>query len=125
MKISCHYTLELLGTSMQNTDDKPTLSNVVDFLKSLSLAQRAAMSEVCTLAKPILVSPATNAVSERSISGLRRIKNYLRSTMSQQRLNNLMVLHVYKERTNELCLKSCLNKFVIGSEHRTTTIGHF
>ena len=26
--------LELLGTSMQNTDDKPTLSDVVAFLKS-------------------------------------------------------------------------------------------
>ena len=83
------------------------------------------MSEVCTLVKLIVVSPATNAVSEQSASGLRRIKTYLRSTMSQQRLNSLMVLHVHKDKTDQLDLKLCLNEFVTGSEHRSTLFGHF
>ena len=34
----------------------------------------------------LLVIPATNATSERSFSALRRIKSYLRSTMTQDRL---------------------------------------
>ena len=72
------------------------------------------MSEVCTLVKLVLVCPATNAVSERSASGLRRIKNYLCSTMSQL-LNHLMILHVHKDKTDELDLKSCLNEFIEGS----------
>ena len=72
------------------------------------------MSEVCTVVKLVLVCPATNAVSERSATGLRRIKNYLRSAMSQQRLNHLMILHVHKDKTDELDLKSRLNEFVEG-----------
>ena len=46
--------------------------------------------------------PATNAVSERSFSALRRIKSYLRANMSQERLNQSMVLHVHKHLTDPL-----------------------
>ena len=48
--------------------------------------------------------PATNAVSERSFSSLHRVKSYLRVTMSQTRLNSLMVLHVHKTLTDSLSL---------------------
>ena len=82
---------------------------MISSVKSLSPAQHTIISEVCTIVKLILVSPATNAVSEQSASGLRRIKTYLRSTMSQQRLNSLMVLHVHKDKTDQLDLKLCLN----------------
>ena len=54
---------------------------------------------------------ATNATSERSFSALRRVKSYLRTTMGQQRLNYLMLLHVHKERTDNLDLRSVLNEF--------------
>ena len=66
----------------------------------------------------ILVMPATNATSERSFSALRRVKNYLRSTMTQQRLNNLMVLHVHKDITDQIELKAVATEFVADSEHR-------
>ena len=49
----------------------------------------------------IMVIPATNAVSEHSKSAVRRIKTYLRSTMSQLRL---LVLHIHKEKTDNLDL---------------------
>lgn len=99
---------------METSENLPCLLDIIDTLKSLPPVQ---MSEVCTL---VLVCPATNAVSERSASGLRWIKNDLRSTMSQQRLNHLMILHVHKDKTDELDLKSCLNEFVEGSEHRSS-----
>ena len=38
--------------------------------------------------------PAINAVSEYSASAIRHIKTYLCSTMTQSRLNNVMVLHI-------------------------------
>ena len=66
-----------------------------------------------------MIMPATNAVNQRSASGVRRVKTYLQSSMSQVRFNNLMVLHVHKYRTDELHLEMCLNDFVSGSEHRT------
>ena len=50
----------------------------------------------------MLVIPATNAVSERSFSALKRVKSYLRSTTGQSRLNHLMVLHVHKELADDM-----------------------
>ena len=44
-------------------------------------------SEINVLLKLCLVPPATNAVNERSASSIHPIKNWLRSTMSQERLN--------------------------------------
>ena len=45
--------------------------------------------EVIILLKILMTAPATNAVSERSASQLRRVKTWLRTTMSQERLNYL------------------------------------
>jgi hypothetical protein len=55
------------------------------------------LSEVRKLVRLILLLPATNAISERSFSTLRRVKTYLRSTMTEDRLNSLMKLHIYKD----------------------------
>lgn len=117
--------LELLTTAFSPCEKKPTLLEIRDYFKSLSPAQRDSMSEVCILLKLLMVMPATNAVSERSASGVRRVKTYLRSTMSQVRFNNLLVLHIHKDRTDELHLETCLNEFVSGSEHRTHLFGKF
>ena len=67
--------------------------------------------------------PATNCMAEHSFSALCRIKTYVRSTKVQERLNNLLVLHVHKERTNGLDLTDAANKFVAGSELRLRTFG--
>ena len=45
--------------------------------------------------------------------------------MTQQRLNNLMVLHVHKDITDSLKLQDIANEFVGNSEHRLKTFGTF
>jgi len=40
--------------------------------------------------------PVTTASAERNFSSLRRLKNYLRSTMGEDRLNGLAVLNIHK-----------------------------
>ena len=47
---------------------------LIAFLKSLNAVERTLYLEVFELAKLILVMPATNAISERSFSALRRLK---------------------------------------------------
>ena len=69
--------------------------------------------------------PATNASSERSFSALRQVKTYLHTTMTQERLNYLMIIHVHKERTDALDMKTLLNEFVDKSEHRTRIFAMF
>ena len=45
--------------------------------------------------------------------------------MTQLRLNNLMVLYVYKDMLDDMDLKSIANEFVKGSEHRLSAFGNF
>ena len=52
----------------------------------------------------LIMMPATNAVIERSASALRLIKTYLTTSMSQLRMNNLMVLHIHKQSLNQLSM---------------------
>ena len=58
------------------------IADLLDFFHSLGNARKLLLSEICTLGKLMLVMPATNAVSERSFSALKRVKTYLRSTTS-------------------------------------------
>ena len=89
-----------------------TIPAITEVLSKLSVAEQSAFSQVWTVMKLLLVMPATNATSERSFSALRRVKSYLRSTMAQSRLNNLMIMHVHKERTDALSLSSVAQEFV-------------
>ena len=44
----------------------------------------------------------TSAAAERSFSSLKRVKTYLRSAMTQDRLNNLALLYIERELSNSL-----------------------
>ena len=105
--------------------DNFSVHDAVGILSKLSAAERTAFSGVWTAFKLLLVLPATNATSERSFSALRRVKTYMRSTMSQERLNNLMVLHVHKEHCDRLELERVANEFVSGREGRMRMFGSF
>ena len=119
--------LEVFTNSIPSSESgkRQTFKSIVQFLSDLSHAQRLLMSQVCSVVSLVLLMLATNATSERSFSTLRRIKNYLRSTMTQRRLNNAMVLHIYSHLTESLSLTDIGNEFIHGSEHRLTYIGKF
>jgi hypothetical protein len=49
--------------------------------------------------------------AERSFSKLKLLKNYLRSTMSQERLNGLVALCIEKKLLDEIDINSIINDF--------------
>ena len=53
---------------------------------------RLLFDEVERLFTFLLVVPTSSATAERSFSALKRLKSYLRTTMSQERLNHVTVL---------------------------------
>ena len=55
---------------------------VHDIIQTMSCAEKLLVVKLIDM---ILVLPATNAVNERSFSAMRRTKNYLRTSMTQQR----------------------------------------
>lgn len=70
-------------------------------------------SETCKLAKLVLTLPSTTATVERSFSVLRRLKNYLRSTMGEERLFYLMLMAVEGELLQTLKKRSTFHDNII------------
>ena len=70
--------------------------DAVSVVKGMSVGEKQFLCQVVKLVNLLLVMPAINAISERSSSAMRHIKTYLRSTMVQERLNSVMVLHIHK-----------------------------
>ena len=116
--------LNVLSANFKEKHGHVTFNDIKEYLTSLTSAERIYYSEVITLLKLILVLPATNATSEWTFSAMRRVKSYMRSTISQERLNHLMVLHVHKPFTESLDLVQIANSFVT-NEHRLTVFGKF
>ena len=81
-----------------------TFSDIIGKIRKLPKFCKVHFSQITTLLKISLVMDATNAVSERCSSTLRRIKNWLRMSMTQGRLNHCILLAVYKEMTEKLSL---------------------
>ena len=104
--------LGVMSCNLPSDSSPHNIASVLEYLREISDSQRALISEVYKLVLLVLVMPDTNAMSERSFSSLRCIKSYLRSTMTQTRLNIVMVLYVHKNRTDELCLTTIGNEFI-------------
>ena len=99
--------------------------DVLKSIRSISYPMRTMITEVVKLIKLILLAPASNAEGERVFSGLRRIKTYLRSTMKQDRLNDLMLIHVHKDKIDSLPIIDMANEFISRNQSRVVKFGHF
>jgi hAT family C-terminal dimerisation region len=65
------------------------------------LPVRQLFDQVTTMVKLYLSIPVTTATAERTFSVLRRLETYLRTNMSQTRLNNALLLHVHNDYTDK------------------------
>lgn len=68
--------------------------------------------------KILLTIPVTVASAERSFSKLKLIKTYLRSTMSQERLNGLAMLSIEKEMVEQLDYTKLIDIFASKTARR-------
>ena len=114
-------------TNPQRFENKqPTeFSHCLKDVQTLSKSQKTMYQDIITLIKLIMLAPASNANSERVFSSLRRIKTYLRSTMNQERLENLMVLTVHKEILDNLEIVQAAETFTKASVRRIRNFGTF
>ena len=82
------------------------------------LVNKTMLSEVDTLLKLYYTIPMTTVNSERSFSTLRRLKSYIRSSMTQSTLNHIMLLDVQKELTDNIDLLQVAKDFIGVNERR-------
>ena len=102
-----------------------TLCDICKHFRCLPNSQALLLSKVSRLVKFVHSMPANNSVSERSASSLQRIKMYLRSTMTQLRLNNVIVAHIYKDITDSINHLQVLNECSSANEDKIRHFGRF
>lgn len=91
-------------------------SEAVDILRGMLNEVRGLFDEVEKLVRVLLDIPMASAEAEGSFSALKRLKTWLRSTMSQQQLNNVAVCHVHQEALDQVDLKDICQQFVADND---------
>ena len=86
------------------------MRDVSEHLKTMAALHHDVFSELTLLTKLFLVVAVSSATAERSFSAMRRLKTYLRSTMSTERLNSVMTLDCTSDSALVKDLVAC-NKF--------------
>lgn len=94
------------------------LSDVVKILKKMKPEVRSMIPSVVNLCRLLILSPAASVEAERSFSGLRRLKTWLRNSMSQQRLNSVAVCHTHQEILDQLKIDDLVDDYINKSSIR-------
>ena len=84
---------------------------------------KVVLSEIHKLLRLYLTIPVTSATSERTFSVLKRLLVYLRSTMTEKRLKNCLLVHIHKDIVDELNLKEIAVEFVSTNDERRKHFG--
>lgn len=100
-----------------------SVTEVTERFKLLHDETRSLLSEVEHLIILLLVVPASSAHAERSFSMLRRIKTYMRSTMTQARLNHVTIVHGYQDKVDNLDVDKLCRLF-INNDYRRSVFGN-
>ena len=112
---------QLLTFRLQFKEEDIDLKKIIEVMKKENYCYL--LSEISTVLKLILTLPATNAESERVFSHLRLVKTYLRSTMSQKRLNSILLIKYHKKAAKDVCLDEVAEEFISRKEGRRADFG--
>ena len=117
----CIHLKSFLQEEIINSDDKSlSLSHLYRLLISKNLLDL--YPNVAIALKIYLSTPASVCSAERSFSTLARIKNYLRSTQTQNRLIHLAVLAIENDLTTKLDYEDVISKFAHEKARRKPVI---
>lgn len=78
---------------------------VIDFMKGYPQL-KAMLPELMKFLQLLLTVPVSTSTTKRSFLGRRKLKTFLRLTITQQRLNHLAMLEVHEQQAGELVLDS-------------------
>ena len=100
-----------------------SLSQVVALARALKKEVRDLFPSVIALIRLLLLCPASSAEAERSFSSLRRLKTWLRTTMTQKRLNSVAVCHIHNDLMDNINMDAIMRDFAGRSEIRKNIFG--
>ena len=91
-----------------------------DVLATLDTADSEVYPAVHFLLKVLAAMPVSVASAERSFSTLRRVKTYLRTTMTEERLASLALINIHRD--YDLEMESIINRFAHKQNRRVNFI---
>ena len=100
------------------------VSTICEVMYSSDLG-KSIFTEVHKLLTIYLTVPMTSVTTEQTFSSLQRVKNYLRSTMTQKRLDNVVQMHTHTEHFDKVNLLIIAKDFVTSNERRANYFGHY
>lgn len=124
LKIQLSMLPDVIKTSSLSIKHVTNVRTIVSAMSESAIYQ-GMLQEVDKLLRLYLTFPVTTATAERSFSSLRRVKTYLRSTMTSCQLNNLFLLYIHKEKTDALDLCKLAKEFVSVNSRRSHYFGRF
>ena len=93
------------------------LETIMDIYSHL-LPLQAAFPTLTKLLRIALTLVVSTAQCERSFSTLKRIKTYLRTTMSEQRLSDMSLLSIERDLSNTIPFNEVIERFENGDKNR-------
>ena len=107
-------------------ESQPTnLADIVKVIQSLSHQKRELIRNVIFIIRIVLTNGATSATSEKSLSMVKRLKTWLRSTMTQKRFNVVSLLPENQKVVDEMSLIDVTNRFIYLHSARLNIFGKF
>ena len=110
--------LSMLADLCRSSNPPVTVTDISDVVQLLidNEVWSQMLPEAVKLLRLYLTLPVTSCTAERSFSCLRRLKTFLRSTVSQKRLNHIALLHCHRDQS--LDLSEICNTFILKNEMR-------
>ena len=123
-EIKCCKTFDAMRTALPDVRQVTNIRTMCEALNKTPVT-KTLLGEVHNLLRMYLTLPVASATSERTFSAPRRLKNYLRSTMKQDRLNNCLLMHCHRSITDTLNTVKIEKRFACANEQRKGHFGKF
>ena len=102
-----------------------TLQQAQTVVQNMTPEVRSMFPQVECLIRLTLLCPASSCTAERSFSALRWLKTWLRSTMTQPRLNAVAVCHIHQDILDSLNVSKLAEEFASRSDIRKGLFGNW
>ena len=125
LKIQLPIVADMIKTSLKDTMAIKVVTNVRTIADTMQESEiyKGMLTEIDKVLKIYFTFPVTSATAERSFSAIRRIKTFLRTSMTHCWLNNLFLLYIHMAKTDSLDLKAVARDFVNVNSRRLHYFG--
>ena len=119
----CISDLQLQMPLFRRKRPVKTVGEAASIMREMVPEVRGEFSEIEKLVRLLLVCPASSSEAERSFSALRRLKTWLRSTMTEARLNSVVVCNTHQDLIDSVDTQKLVCTFISRSTIRSNMFG--